>query len=384
MVAFATSACHHWALREGIESVRHDPSNGGAGVSTIKALDGLRGVAALIVMLSHFNLVVPRFLGGAVHESGHAGVMIFFILSGFLMGMLYLGAPPSRRAVAQFLVHRGARIIPLYLAVILACVVIATIGPDRAWVYSLYRWETLLSHLLLIRGEGVLWTVPVEIQFYLLVPLIWLALGKAPRATIIGLIVAIAAIYLARLAYVPPDKSIAGRLMIGLPYFLAGLVLSRCVTPMTGGRWWDVGFVAAAGSLLLLYPNLVPQALLGGGDYWLNPVSLLLAALLLIASQRSRLAEHVLGSRPLRFLGQISYGIYLLHFLAIVNLSRFATLYPKTYLLFALSLVVVIAAATLAHILIERPARAAINRWFDRARQVPPDTQREPTFERAP
>jgi peptidoglycan/LPS O-acetylase OafA/YrhL len=127
----------------------------------------------------------------------------------------------------------------------------------------------------------------------------------------------------------------------------------------------------------------VPQALLGGGDYWLNPVSLLLAALLLIASLRSRLAEHILGSRSLRFLGQISYGIYLLHFVAIVNLSRFATLYPKTYLLFALSLVVVIAAATLAHILIERPARAAINRWFDRARQAPPDHRREPTFERA-
>jgi peptidoglycan/LPS O-acetylase OafA/YrhL len=362
--------------------VRHDPNNCGAGMSPIKALDGLRGVAALLVMLSHFNLVVPRFLGGAVHESGHAGVMIFFILSGFLMGLLYLGAPASSRAVAQFLVRRGARVIPLYLAVILACLVVAQIGPDRAWVYSLSRWETLLSHLLLICGEGVLWTVPVEIQFYLLVPLIWLAFAQAPRATIIGLVAAIATIYLARLAYVPPDKSIIARLMVGLPYFLAGLVLSRCITPTVGGRGWDVAFVAAAGSLLLLYPNLVPQAVLGGVDHWLNPVSLLLVALLLIASLRSRLAEHILGSPPLRFLGQISYGIYLLHFVAIMNLSRFATLYPKSYLLFALSLVVVIAAATLAHILIERPARDAINRWFDRPRETPPDERREPTFER--
>jgi peptidoglycan/LPS O-acetylase OafA/YrhL len=363
--------------------VCHDPSSGGTGMSQIKALDGLRGVAALLVMLSHFNLVVPRFLHGAAHESGHAGVMIFFILSGFLMGQLYLGAPPGGRAVAQFLVRRGARVIPLYLAVILACLVVAQIEPDRAWVYSLSRWETLLSHLLLIRGDGVLWTVPVEIQFYLLVPLIWLAFARAPRATIIGIMVAIAAIYLARLAYVPPDRSIIARLMVGLPYFLAGLVLSRCITPTVGGRGWDVAFVAAAGSLLLLYPNLVPQAVLGGVDHWLNPVSLLLVALLLIASLRSRLAEHLLGSPPLRFLGQISYGIYLLHFVAIMNLSRFATLYPKTYLLLALCLVVVIAAATLAHILIERPARDAINRWFDRPRQVPSDTRREPTFERA-
>jgi peptidoglycan/LPS O-acetylase OafA/YrhL len=335
-------------------------------------------------MLSHFNLVVPRFLHGAAHESGHAGVMIFFILSGFLMGLLYLGEPPNRRAVAQFLVRRGARVIPLYLAVILACLVVAEIGPGHAWVYSLHRWETLLSHLLLIRGDGVFWTVPVEIQFYLLVPLIWLAFAKAPRATVIGLVVAIAMIYFARLAYVPPDKSIVARLMVGLPYFLAGLVLSRCVTPTVGGRGWDVTFVAVAGGLLLLYPNLVPQAVLGGVEHWLNPVSLLLVALLLSASLRSRLAERILGSRPLRFLGQISYGIYLLHFVAIVNLSRFATLYPKAYLLFALTLVVVIAAATLAHVLIERPARAAINRWFEHARETPLDTRREPTFERAP
>jgi peptidoglycan/LPS O-acetylase OafA/YrhL len=371
-------------IEKGPEPVRHDPSNSGAGMSPIKALDGLRGVAALLVMLSHFNLVVPRFLHGAAHESGHAGVMIFFILSGFLMGLLYLAEPPNSRAVAQFLVRRGARVIPLYLAVILACLVVATIASDRAWVYRLDGWETLLSHLLLIRGDGVFWTVPVEIQFYLLVPLIWLAFARAPRATIIGLIVAIAAIYLARLAYVPPDKSIVGRLMVGLPYFLAGLVLSRCITPKAGGRGWDVAFLAAGGSLLLLYPNLVPQSVLGGIDYWFNPVSLLLVALLLIASLRSRLAERILGGRPLRFLGQISYAIYLLHFVAIMNLSRFAALYPKTYLLFALSLVVVIAAATLAHILIERPAREAINRWFDRPRRTPPHHRREPTLERAP
>jgi peptidoglycan/LPS O-acetylase OafA/YrhL len=364
--------------------VSQDTNSDGAGMSPIKALDGLRGVAALLVMLSHFNLVVPRFLHGTVDDSGHAGVMIFFILSGFLMGLLYLGKPPSGHAVVQFLVRRGARIIPLYLAVILACVVVAAIGPSRAWVYSLASPETLLSHLLLIRGEGVLWTVPVEIQFYLLVPLIWFIYRKAPRATIIGLVVAIAAIYLARLAYVPPDQSVVGRLMVGLPYFLAGLVLSRCITPSAGGRRWDVLFVAAAGSMLLLYPNLVPQALLGGVEYWVNPLSLLLAALMLAATLRSHLAERTLGSRPLRFLGQVSYGIYLLHFLVISNLIRFTPLHPKAYALFALSLAVVIAVAMLAHILIERPARDAINRWFDRPRQTPPDHRREPTFERAP
>jgi peptidoglycan/LPS O-acetylase OafA/YrhL len=350
----------------------------------VKALDGLRGLAALMVMVSHFNLMVPRFLHGAARDSGHAGVMIFFLLSGFLMGLLYLGQPPGRHAAAQFLVRRGARVIPLYLAVVLASVVVVAVGPQRAWVYDVGRWDTLLSHLLLIRGEGVLWTVPLEIQFYLLVPLIWLAYARAPRITLGGLLVAIVAIYLARLVYTAPDHSQLARMMVGLPYFLAGLVLSRCIAPSAGGRWWDALFVAAAGGTLLLYPAVMPAQVVGVAEHWLSPVSLVLVSLLLVASVRSRLAERILGSRPLRFLGRISYGIYLLHFVVIANLIRFTPLQPKIYLLFALSLAVVIAAAYAAHLLIERPARDAVNRWFDRRSETPGDARREPTFERAP
>jgi peptidoglycan/LPS O-acetylase OafA/YrhL len=351
-------------------------------MSQIRALDGLRGVAALMVMMSHFNLMVPRFLHGAARDSGHAGVMIFFLLSGFLMGLLYLGRPPGRHAAAQFLVRRGARVVPLYLAVVLASFVVDAAGPQRAWVYDVGRWDALLSHLLLIRGEGVLWTVPLEIQFYLLVPLIWLAYARAPRITLAGLLAAIVAIYLARLVYAAPDHSQLARMMVGLPYFLAGLVLSRFIAPATGGRRWDALFVAAAGGTLLLYPALMPAQLLGVAEHWFSPASLLLVSLLLVASVRSRLAERVLGS--LSFLGRISYGIYLLHFVVIANLVRFTPLHPKVYLLFALSLALVIAAAYAAHILIERPARDAINRWFDRRSETPPDIRREPTFERAP
>jgi peptidoglycan/LPS O-acetylase OafA/YrhL len=353
-------------------------------MSQIKALDGLRGVAAIIVMIGHFNLVVPRFLHGAARDSGHAGVMIFFVLSGFLMGLLYLGQPPGRHAAAQFLVRRGARVLPLYFAVVLASLAVDALGPDRAWVYDMDEWDKLLRHLLLIRGEGVLWTVPLEIQFYLLVPLIWLAYARAPRATLAALLGAIAAIYLARLVYVPADKSGIARMMVGLPYFLAGLVLSRCIAPTPGGRRWDALFVAATCGILLLYPKILPPQTLGVKDHWFSPLSLVLVSLLLVASLRSRLAERILGSRPLRFLGRISYGIYLLHFVVISNLIRFTPLHPRAYVLFALSLALVIAAAYAAHILIERPARDAINRWFDRRRDTAPDDRREPTFERAP
>jgi len=67
-------------------------------LSSIKSLDGLRGLAALIVVVSHFSFVVSRFAHGELKGAGHAGLMIFFVLSGFLMGHLYLDTPRPGKA----------------------------------------------------------------------------------------------------------------------------------------------------------------------------------------------------------------------------------------------------------------------------------------------
>ncbi len=263
-----------------------------------------------------WSLVVPRFLHSAARESGHTGVMIFFALSGFLMGYLYLAQAPTRHAIAQFLVRRGARVIPLYLVVVLACFTLFNTVPElRIWAYSIRDLGKLIEHLTMLRGFNILWTVPVEIQFYLMVPLIWLAFSKAPRATLAGLFAVIAAIYVYRaFALLPgaeqPGKilvdDIVARLAAALPYFFAGLAISRLVTPRIGGRLWDVLFVASFAGLLVSYPKVVPLAWIGGIDYWQNPLCLLLVSVLLIATLRSALADRILGSRPFRFLGRVS------------------------------------------------------------------------------
>lgn len=336
-------------------------------MNTIKSLDGLRGLAALLVIPSHFTVVAPRFLHGAARDSGHAGVMIFFMLSGFLMGYLYLAQAPTGHAIARFLVRRGARVVPLYAVVVLACFAIASAPPDlQLWAYKVDSLRRLAEHLAMIRGSNALWTVPLEVQFYLLVPLLWLAAASAPRATLVGLGATIAALYLCHATLDLTHDSLAARAAVALPYFLAGLAISRLVTPATGGRAWDVLFVAALAAMLLCYPALVPPSRLGASEAWHSPLILIVVTLLLIATLRSRLAEIVLGSRLMRFLGRISYGIYLLHMLILTNLARVTGLQPKAYILFALSLVVILAAAQLAYVLIERPARDGINRWFDR------------------
>ena len=138
-----------------------------------RSLDGLRGLAAYTVVVSHFSNSTGIFGGLFGSGAGQVGVLLFFVLSGFLMGRLYFDRPLSVTRVGDFFRRRFARVVPLYLIVVLAS-------------YLWLRWygipwplygvtgDALLAHLLFVDGTGILWTVPTEIQFYVLFPLFWL------------------------------------------------------------------------------------------------------------------------------------------------------------------------------------------------------------------
>ena len=270
----------------------------------------------------------------------------------------------------QFLVRRGARVLPLYVAVVLASFAWQMTAPDSlVWAYPIDDWHDLLIHLAMIRGASVLWSVPVEIQFYLLLPLIWIAWSQAPRPTIAGTLAVMTAIYLYE-AWLGWPRFNVPSLFEALPYFLSGLVLSRLGVPVPS-RWWDIPFALALLGCALTFPRLTPRWLATGLEWWTNPVFLLVMSALLLASVRSWLADRILGSRPFRFLGQVSYGVYLLHFPIIFAWSRFTDVPGPAWILLVLVIASVLTAATITHILIERPARDAINRWFDRHQSVP-------------
>src|ERR1044071_2250504 len=134
-------------------------------VTPIKPLDGLRGLAAMIVYLSHVSNASG--LMGAVlgHGDGQIGVVIFFVLSGFLMGHLYLDLAPSARNVGCFLVRRLARVAPLYVVLVVASfLVIMLVPPGPLWVYPINSPGRLFEHLALLRGRDVLWSVVAEIN----------------------------------------------------------------------------------------------------------------------------------------------------------------------------------------------------------------------------
>ncbi len=121
-------------------------------------LDGIRGLAALLVVLEH---TWWRF-GGA----GATGVWLFFALSGYLLSQPFVSKPEravDARYVSQYLMRRLTRIIPLYyLALFLYYGVTG-------------RAQLLFNHMLFIQAEGHLWTIPQEIIFYLGLPFLMLA-----------------------------------------------------------------------------------------------------------------------------------------------------------------------------------------------------------------
>ncbi|MFZ1006070.1 MAG: acyltransferase, partial [Candidatus Sulfotelmatobacter sp.] len=159
----------------------------------IPQLDGLRGIAVLSVVLFHYVLSIPFPSGGAgarfqdCFRLGVYGVDLFFVLSGFLIGGILLDSRASPRYFRTFYLRRFHRIFPLYylwlaLYVALGLSAFSHLPPSiravwTGWrptaVYALFLQNLVRKQLLGISAAwlGPLWSLAVEEQFYLLMPL---------------------------------------------------------------------------------------------------------------------------------------------------------------------------------------------------------------------
>lgn len=298
------------------------------------SLDGLRGVAAYTVVFSHFANSVGIVWAGS--GAGQIGVMLFFALSGFLMGKLYLSRPITD--VPDFYIRRIARVFPLFLALVAA---------SYLWGgFPLYGITdaNLFYHLLFMRGESLLWTVAVEVQFYALFPLLWLIYRLAGREAFVAALVALSLLAFA-LGF-PRTHT----LFPHLPYFLAGIGLSLLPQVRTGVLF-PVIFV--------LYFGLMPGLIGLTGDPWRSPAYIVLIPVLLYAAITSTWAGF-LGHPALRFLGNISYSVYLLH-LPILRVLRETPL-VGTWAFLPVFLAATTVVAWISYRFFETPTRVWINR----------------------
>lgn len=165
----------------------------------IPQLDGLRGIAIGIVVLHHyiyqFRPPMPDTLSAIlfpITEVGWSGVDLFFVLSGFLIGGILVDAKESENYFSTFYIRRAFRILPLYLVLVFVGILLVTLGSHgvqavkglsfhpATWVYYLTFTQNFYfaSHPDTISYLQVTWSLAVEEQFYLTLPLLVRKLSK--------------------------------------------------------------------------------------------------------------------------------------------------------------------------------------------------------------
>lgn len=267
-------------------------------------LDGLRGVAVLLVLAGHAR--VPGFVLG-----GDVGVEVFFVLSGFLITTLLLEehATTSEVDLRRFYLRRARRLLPA-LVVVLAVVAVVGSAADRTGVAGGASYTANLARARSI-DLGVLnhlWSLAVEEHFYLLWPLVVVACGGRDRlvgmVAVAGMVVtALWRFDLARTGatwdrlYNGTDTRITG--------ILVGAVVSVAVRYGLRLRTAGVGVVALA---WLMTGFLVETQPFRWGYLAVD----LAAALVIVGVTTSRF--RLLELRPLVWCGAISYALYLWHY----------------------------------------------------------------------
>ena len=318
----------------------------------LPALDGLRGIAIVLVLLRHFTPlgVASSFVGGvgkAVASVGGVGVDLFFVLSGFLITGILLDAKGTPHFFRNFYARRTLRIFPLYYGVLFVCFVIVPLfHPFSAaeqkvaheqgwlWLYGTNIREGMHGVEYPFTGGWLamdhFWSLAVEEHFYLVWPLAVFLLSR--RAMIAACAVAIGGALAIRLwLHLINDRSMA--------YFhwtpcrmdalaLGGLVALVARSP-SGAAW-----------LPKVAVGVLPAALVATAASWRTDwgeyvfrgslLGLMFAALLVLvvsAAARNPLSI-VCRARPMRLMGKYSYAIYVLHPLLMTTVLQYVA-YPK-------------------------------------------------------
>ncbi|HUO39325.1 MAG TPA: acyltransferase [Mycobacterium sp.] len=329
------------------------------------ALDGLRAISVMAVVWHHTS-GTP---GPQVSKMGYLGVDFFFAISGFLITTLLVREwdASARVSLRKFYVRRALRIFPLYYTTLLLYILLAAATqrgtPETAqFFHNLPAFATYTSNWFvdLHQGNAVTfyfaWSLATEEQFYLLwPPLLVLTLvicGRKPRIwPALGVLATLIAISQGVRLFADASE-LPWRIpaSLSLPILLgaaAAIIVNdrrsfNAASSVIGRRW----SAPIAATLLIIaiavnMPNQITQILMVG----------VVVSICLV--ERTPL-HPVLRWRPLVYVGVISYGIYLLHMLS-ANVDRKIIHQHFGLLLFAATLITVIAVASLSFRYFETP-----------------------------
>lgn len=361
----------------------------------LPSLTPLRGVAALWVVLYHYNIWASN-LGlddyFQIVDQGYLAVDLFFMISGFVMAHVYRGAilEDVRGSYLPFLGGRVARLYPLHIFILLLFLASALSARTAAYmatgVFKPIPLEgarsllALAANVFMLQGlkAGTLswnypsWSISVEFLAYLLFPLALVTVCQASKAAKIAL----AGVLVALLVYfwqISGDDfnqwDGAETFLRCLPEFLAGILLYDLFCSGAGRR-----FLASDVTAMAIFVAAIALAQSGVSDF----VTVIAFALLVpVSVANAGLFTRLINVAPLVWLGEISYSLYLAHgfvqfaagrLLAAGGIDPAKLSQFHSVLLVAAMLLTSFAIAAAIHATIERAGRRRLRRAFGLAR----------------
>jgi peptidoglycan/LPS O-acetylase OafA/YrhL len=314
------------------------------GSQRIPELDGLRGLAILLVLLDHY-LSAPRFDGTSRFWSlflkslagGQVGVDLFFVLSGFLIGGILLESRESPNYFRTFYLRRVHRILPVYYSFIL--IYVAVLGIVHFYVPGVSTTSADFSHLfqypVFIQNFfwskthlewlylGVTWSLAIEEQFYLCAPLVIRYVSVRRLRSVLIAVILLAPLlrlalflgpeqyhYLASLSMPCRADSLALGMLGALAWRSESFHLFLRENPKLPAR--VLMFLFLAVGLLLPWMYKARGPLMGSVGYS-TLAFFFLALLLFVLVRRESWLAGIMRLRPLRELGTVSYCVYIIH-----------------------------------------------------------------------
>jgi peptidoglycan/LPS O-acetylase OafA/YrhL len=352
-------------------------------------LDGVRAIAALMVMCLHFS---PQISSGStlnnfikkVAPFGGTGVTLFFVLSGFLITRILLNSKKDGTYFSTFYIRRSLRIFPLYyLFLIVSFLIVPAFTHTHAegtWYFWVYLQNIAFTFGWPADGPNHFWSLAVEEHFYLFWPLVvYFCSEKKLFKVVAGIIVAallcrilllsynygvfyftftnMDALAIGALASLYERKgTVSKRPSLYLLYFLGLLIPSLALGLVVSGKKMDIIQVIKLPLMAFAYYFLI---------------------IYLISLKGSNLIKTVLSSKPLTYLGRISYGMYVFH-PAVFGYFQGKGFIRSWPLNMAFQFAVSIAIASLSYYLYEQQFLKLKDRFRYHSRQSKATVQSEP------